>query len=268
MLSRNINRIIRAGYISPAAAAFLARTSGLSNVERRAYIKMINGMVADGVWDKLDALYIFATNNTTTANLSLVSATYNATQVGSNLTFASDVGYTPSDGLSGLNTGFIPSTASSPKFTLNSGFIGVYIRNNRVSNAATYAIGTQATGADVSILSVLNGGACFYDINEANFPSVASTTAQGSWATNRTGAAAIALYRNGVSIGTSSGSSNALSSVACYVMARNNNGTLSGGSNGDQFSAAVIGGGLTGTDVTNFQSRLNAYMTAMGINVY
>jgi hypothetical protein len=43
--------------ISPQAAAFLARTSGLSLVERRAYINLINGMVTDGDWALLDALY-------------------------------------------------------------------------------------------------------------------------------------------------------------------------------------------------------------------
>lgn len=250
------------------ATTFLARTSGLNGTETSAYTTMICGMVTDGVWAKLDALYIFATNTTTTANLNLISTSYTASQVGASLSFSADNGYTPGNGLSGLDTGFVPSTAPSPKFTLNSGFIAVYVLNNRTTNAATYAIGTQVTGGDPSFLSLLNSGATFYDINDANFPSVAATTSRGNWAANRTASNAIALYRNGSSIGSDTGSSSALSSVSFYIMGRNQNGTFSGGSNGDQFAAAAIGGGLSAGDVTNFQSRLNAYMTALGINVH
>ena len=69
-----INTLVASGNAGNAAnaaqtTAFLARTSGLSGPETSAYTRMINGMVADGTWALLDALYVFATNNTTTANL-------------------------------------------------------------------------------------------------------------------------------------------------------------------------------------------------------
>src|SRR5229473_5562637 len=55
------------------ATTFLARTSGLSGTETTAYTNLICGLVTDGVYPSLDALYIFATNTTTTANLNLIS---------------------------------------------------------------------------------------------------------------------------------------------------------------------------------------------------
>src|SRR5208282_4996530 len=65
------------------ATAFIARTSGLSTTEKNAYTAMICGMVTDGTWSLLDVLYIFATNNTTTAALNLVSSSFNGTVTGS-----------------------------------------------------------------------------------------------------------------------------------------------------------------------------------------
>ena len=75
------------------ATTFIARTSGLSGTESAAYTAMICGMVTDGTWTLFDALYIFATNTTTSANLNLVSTNYNIT-VGVAPTFSADHGYT------------------------------------------------------------------------------------------------------------------------------------------------------------------------------
>ncbi len=36
----------------------------------------------------------------------------------------------------------------------------------------------------------------------------------------------------------------------------------------DQFSAAIIGGALTSAQMALVASRINAYMTALGVNVY
>src|SRR5208283_4790005 len=92
------------------ANAFIARTSGLSATENAAYTAMICGMVTDGTWSLLDALYIFATNNTTTAALSLVSSTYNGTVTGT-LTFSADNGWTGNGSTGYLSTNLTPSSA-------------------------------------------------------------------------------------------------------------------------------------------------------------
>src|ERR1700676_927047 len=98
-----------AGFCSPpakaasgcaAATAFLARTSGLSGTETTAYTTMICGMITDGVgcsaWrgsgGNLDALYIFATKDTTTAELNLCSTSFSITPRASN-TFTADTGW-------------------------------------------------------------------------------------------------------------------------------------------------------------------------------
>jgi hypothetical protein len=82
------------------SAAFLARTSGLNAAHRNAYTALIDGLVTDGVWTSLDALYITATDTTTNANLNLVSSSFPLTQTGT-ITFTADQGY--SNAQSGAN---------------------------------------------------------------------------------------------------------------------------------------------------------------------
>lgn len=260
--------IVSSGVCSEATT-FLARTSGLNGTETAAYTAMICGMVADGVWSKLDALYIFATNTTTTANLNLINTSYTLSQVGSGgaLTFTADQGYTGVFG-SALDTGLVLTSAT--KYTLNSGGFGGYILNNRT--AGDPAILGGVSNIQVTYLrtnSASNNSE--FDVNSSTFSTVSATTAQGSWFNNRSaasGAGALTLYRNGISVSATTTATVSVPAVEpVYINALNNSGTVNS-SGTDQISAFWIGGGFTGTDVANFSSRVNAYMTALGINVY
>jgi len=271
MLSQNTQRIIRAGYISPQAQAFLARTSVLSDTERRAYIQMINGMVADGVWSKLDALYIFATKDTTTAKLNLVSSNFalTATSGGTPPTFAVDRGYT-GQASQGLDTN-LALDAAGLNYSLNSGSIGVYCLNNRTSNATTYAIGcdTASSGAQISLLQ---GGTTFLDVNDLVFPSTANTGTQGLWHGSRTaasGAGCLVLYKNGTVFGSYSSAvaAGVPAALNVYILGRNHLGSIAGQAT-DELSAAWIGGGFTADQAARFAARLNRFMAAMRIAVF
>lgn len=77
---------------APQTIAFLARTSGLDATHIAAYKALINGLVADGVWPKLDALWVDATQDSATAVLNLKSASHTATLEGG-ISFAADVGF-------------------------------------------------------------------------------------------------------------------------------------------------------------------------------
>jgi hypothetical protein len=81
-----INKMIffngAATHVPPASGdaaettAFLARTTGLDATHTNAYKALINGLVADGVFAKLDALYICAAQDLATARLNLVSSSF------------------------------------------------------------------------------------------------------------------------------------------------------------------------------------------------
>lgn len=244
--------------------AFLARTSGLSGTETAAYKAMINGMVADGVFAKLDLLYIFATKDTTTANLNLINTSFTLTATGTP-TFTADQGYTGSTG-NYLSTNYNLST-NGTNMLQSSNSLGIYILTNRTTAQAFVPIGNAFQSFQLA--PHYSGNFTYYDTNDGTFPTYSSTTSQGLWVASRTaasGAGASSLYLNGNStpVGTSTGASVALSNQVVGIIA-DATGTHA---STDQISAAFIGGGLNATDSTNLASRINGYMTALSINVY
>jgi hypothetical protein len=251
----------------PAAAAFLTRTSGLSTRERNAYITLINGLVADGIFSLLDLLYILATNNTTTAALNLVSSSFSLVTNGS-LTFTPDVGYT-GDGSTGyLNTQLAPSAAT--QFTQNSGSIGAYIQTNQTTADASVIMGSALIGS-YAYMSPMNTGSVFtFNVNDNVFTGPANTTSKGAWTASRTSSSQIDLYKNGSTtpFGTNAAATSvAPSTVPWALFALNTNGVISNFS-AYQASAFFAGGGLTSAQAVSVNNRINAYMAALGANVY
>ena len=256
-----------AGGDAAQTTAFLARTSGLSGTETNAYKALINGLVSDGNFALLDALYIFATNTTTTANLNLISTSFGLTKTGT-VTFAADVGYT-GDGSTGfLDTGFIPQTGGT-NFVLNSASMGSYILTNRAANTSIIMSNDNAVTFDI-IQPFSAGNVVQWDVNDATFPTAAIASSRQALAITRTASNATAVYANGntTAIGTSAAASvGPLSGASMVFFARNSNGTKSAFSS-DQAAAFFFGGALTATQSVAINNRINTYMTALGINVY
>lgn len=254
-----------------ASTAFLARTSGLSGTETTAVDTMICGMVTDGTFSLLDVLYIFATNNTTTACLNLISASFTCTSSGG-LTFTADHGYT-GDGTNALLSGFTPSTAAG-NYAQNSASIGVYVQTSRTTAAPYAEIGTtNALGtAAVDLIPWYTGNLFFSEMN-ANSTSIStSTNVQGMWITSRTaasGAGAVSVRRNQTAFTSFATASVANPNQQFRVLST---GAGSGDAilfpTQDQLSSAFMGGGLTSGNSDLVASRINAYMTALGINTY
>lgn len=255
------------------ATTFLARTTGLSGTETTAYTNLICGMVSDGTWSLMDALYIFATNTTTTAALNLVSTNFTGT-VNGTLTFSADHGWT-GDGSTGyFDTGFVPATASSPNWTQNSASFGVYNRTNRATAQAYTDIGsgTQVGGPALTFFCISNytGNLSFIAIDTANGVSTAATNSQGQWICSQTSSTLGSQYKNGnaTPIQTNTNATSQNANLSIVVFGRWSGGTAVIDFSADQMSAAFAGGGLTATQASNVASRINGYMTALGINVY
>lgn len=249
--------------------AFLARTSGLSATETAAYKSLINGMVADGTFAKLDLLYIFATNTATTALLNLVSTSFTATNTGS-LTFTADRGFTGTGSVGGfIDTAWTPST-NAVNYTLNAGMTGAYNRTSRTTgnNMTMYGCNNVA-GTSYSYFRGRNASNNIeVGVNDAAFGGFANGNAQGSWVSNRTSSTNIDVFKNAGStrVGNVTATSVALPDRKMQVF-QLGNGTGQGPTT-DQQAAFWAGGGFSATDVSNLQSRINAYMTAVGANVY
>lgn len=248
------------------ATDFLARTSGLDATHQSRYTTLICGLVTDSVWTKLDALYIFATADTTTAALSLVNATYNLTITGS-FTFAADTGWTGDGGTTYMNTNFNPSTAGG-QYARNSASVGAYVRTSRSSSAAYGELGLNDNVVSLIRMLPLFSGDLYYCALNGFQTTIANTNAQGSWIQSRTSSSLVTLYKNGSSFGTASDTSTALINGNIYVFAENILGVGPQLYSEDQLSATFIGSSLSSTDASNISSRINTYMTAYGVNVY
>jgi hypothetical protein len=256
-----------------ATTAFLARADAITTVgsaERAAYKTLINGLVTDGNLALLDALYIFATDTAAHANLNIVQNAFNLTQSGS-VTFTIDAGYT-GDGTTGyFDTGFNPSTAGG-NFSLSSASLGTYILFNRTTPSTSVPIGA-VTGSNYTLIQPLASGPVFTgDINSITFPSVANSGTKAAWIITRPvsgGSTTLNAYKNGSStpIFSTADSSSGLPNATLFILALNSSGTqVDFGS--DQKGATFFGGGLTGTQAAAINNRINAFMTAFGVNVY
>jgi hypothetical protein len=258
-----------------AATAWLARTSGLSMTETNAYTTMICGMIADGngcaAWSgssgTMDLLYVFATNTTTTANLNLCGTGNTLTQSGT-VTFLADNYYQGNGSTGYFDTGLIlPST----DFTQNSASLGTYVLNNRTSTSLSYCEIGHPTG--IFIAPDNNAGGYEQSLLEVTGDSAAGqTSAQGAWIATRTASNAVAGYKNGSSTPILTGTTASVSfsgSYSIYVSScRFGAGQTASNWSADQIAATFVGGALTATQAVAINNRINAYMTALGINVY
>jgi len=243
---------------------FLARTSGLDTTHKTAYDNLICGLVTDGVSSKLDALYIFATADTTTAKLNLISSSFNATQSGT-LTFSADHGYT-GDGSTGyLDTGFTANTGGT-NFIQDSAAFGVYILT---SSTADHGIQRGTSNSLNSFIWIRPASGVFtYIINGGSSGAPTISNSQGFWVGTRTSSSSISAYKNGSLIDTTPSTSSGVDNISTTLFARHDGSNAFSLFDDLQYSAAFIGGGLTSSDESNLSSRINAYMRAFGINVY
>jgi hypothetical protein len=264
-----------------ASTNFLARTSGLSNTEKDAYCNLIKGLESDsiitgnlsgaaGCGTVLDALYIFATNTTTTANLNLCGTNSGLTQHGT-VTFTADTGYT-GDGSTGyLDTGFIPSSAGG-NYTQNNASFGSYVLSNRTTSNAAVEIGAFGSGIYAFMQPMLGAGpiAYGYDINDSTFPVQTNTTTKGAWVNSRNASSTtINVYLNGSTtpFATASATSTGLPNSSFFIGGFDNAGSLADPSP-DQIAAAFIGGALSSTQSVAINNRINTFMTIFSHNVY
>jgi hypothetical protein len=262
-VAKDTNKIYR--WDPSPVAAFLARTSGLDAAHINAYTALIDGLVADGIWAKLDVLYIFATQDATTANLNLVSSSFTAIPTGSP-TFTADRGYTGVDASTTkyINTQFNAFTASSPKFVRDSSHVSVWSNTNTTSGAAGgYLIGQVNGSAVVGIAAKFSDGNSYYACNGAN-SVVANANSTGHYVATRSVSTTLVTYRNASQTSNVANASTAVGNRNVTILAVNNAGTINQGS-ACQIAMASMGSALDATNVTNFYNRLRTYMTAVGV---
>ncbi len=248
------------------AAALIARMSPAASAPRSGQIfTLVAALVAAGVWQKLDALYLLAAHSAQAARLNWIADQYNLTAVNSP-TFTADRGYQGNGTSSYLDTGFVPAVAGG-RFAQNSAAMGLW---SRTDSLGLYGDMGQNT-AHAAII------ACRYTSPSDNtFRAIANTVSGGGglsdsvctnslgfFAWSRTGAAVGQKYINGAPSATIVSASTGLGNLPVFVGAINSSGApvqLSP----RHYAAVFIGGGLTPGENAALYSALLAYLTAVG----
>lgn len=242
-----------------AADAFFQRIPAQDEMHENAYRAMIDGLVIDGVWAKLDALWIFKAAGLSEAITNLVSANYGIT-LAENVpgdgfpTFVAD-GYFQGDGTqSYLNTGFNPVQEVGAKYTLNSASFGTWNLLTAQDNGAS--MGTANGVGQSQLWPRYTDDLAYYAVNQDTTDTIASTDGSGFFIASRTGASAVSLDRNGVKLDSSTTASSSLRDEYLSIL-------FGGDYYNGRVSAAFIGGGLTDAEMIALYDRVAAYMAAI-----
>lgn len=244
------------GLYSAAVTQFFNRLATPPDAGRTAlYVALIDGLVADGVWAKLEVLYVFAAADAPTALTNLTNGTYSATAVNTP-TFAADRGYTGDAISKHVTLGFIPSGGTL--FQQNDASIGVWCRTAAAASTQPALGRTTAVNslnlyprytADV-LRGALNGG------SQVALGAVA--TAVGLSCIERVNSATIEGFRNGASTGTAASGSSGRGGTQLAVL---RDDTVY---SAQQVAAAVIAATLGATLELALYNRLQTYMTGVG----
>lgn len=266
------------------SVTFLARTSGLNGTETGAYQGLICGLVTDGVitgnlgttgcGSKLDGLYVFATNTTTTALLNLCGTAYGLTSNGT-LTFTADQGYT-TNGATGsfLATGYNLSSrgasscgngAATCNFAITSGTLASYGLTSRTTTQAWSPMGAYDGTNITQMFPYLSGAS--NTINALTGLAETLTNANGMSILTRTGVTTTNFYHyNGSALPTTTASgisANTIPNATLSILGRNNSGSTDVNTQ-DLIAFAAFGGGLSLSDSTALATRMNAFLLANG----
>ena len=175
-------------------------------------------------------------------------------------------GFQPNGTTGYANTHYIPSA----NITLNSETIAIYSTTNNVPTPAdSIDIGCYLSGTQSSYLSLKNTGTknqLSARLNATN-NVVTNANSQGFYLATKNGSTTQKTFKNGAVVATAT-SAGTLPTIKSYLGTLNiNNTPYANGWCNQNYALALLGSGLSDTEVANLYTVVQAYMTARGINV-
>jgi hypothetical protein len=265
--SNTVTETIAAVTLDAATTAWVNAvvTAGgtVSSTQQGRVDTLIRGLKTDGLFALMDRMWLFAgESNVFQARIDIINLQSHV-QHGTPTSFTV-AGY-KGDGVSFyLDSGFKPSTAGHV-WGLDSASIGWYDQ----STVRTGLNMGSFDAADNEMYARYSGGSPLVEINGSATGNLSGTTTDGSgfWVGTRTAHTTVTAYHNGgSSLGTDTAASSALEVSPFFIFARDSGSPDNFSSS--QLSMVFVGGGLNATQATNLSTRVNAYMTSWGVNLY
>lgn len=241
---------------TPAEALISRMTIAPSDTRREIIEGLISDLRACGVWDKLDALYVFAAHDVQAARLNWKgSVVADATTVNAPL-FTVDRGFTGDGGAAYLDTNTVPT--QYVKYTANDATLGVYVRNSvnlNVNDISSTPFAHITAAASNNIVVRVNSSS-FFNGNNAGDRT-------GLFAASRlTGSNTGFAYKDGQAAGSGAQSAGILPGLPMQFL----RGNLTSYST-RQIAAGFWGAGLTSQEHADLNTALTIYLTAVGAAV-
>jgi hypothetical protein len=225
--------------------------------------RMIKALKLNGIWDRLDLLYVKAAHNSQAARLNWVTpSSFTLTVVGSPV-FTADRGYAGAASAY-LNTGWDGAT-NAVKASANSISVFAWNRNNRSANTGCIIGSGGPSASDNSIYPRYPSTDVYLRANDnpASAPLTASTS-DGFFHADRQSSTARTGYRNGSSLGSyGSVSSGALSNFDLYILALNYNNSQAGNATSDQVAVSGVGASINDKPSVLY-SIIQEYLVGVG----
>ena len=241
----------------PATNAYIAAMTVKPATQRKVLIdRLVTGLKNDGIWTKLDALYVMASHDAQAARINLLNPTELLTAV-SSPTFTADKGYN-GNGTSSYLTDAVNLSART-KFQQNDSSMFVWVNAGATNNNALAGTFGGAPGAYIVparassnvMRSRLNDGT-------SSDSGATITTPLGLSAVSRLASGTYTQYRGNATLATISVASTGEPAEPFCV------GRSGGAYNPSRVAIAGFGAGLTSTEVTLLHTRLNDFLGAIG----
>lgn len=248
------------GY-SQEASQYISRLAVLPGTDTlNKYVEFIDSLVKNGIWVKIDEMWMFAHRTEANALIGLKNKK-NCLNVNST-SFTAYRGFT-SNGTTSYLTPQLNLSTEGVNYTVNSASIGVYSRTN-ANDAGLIDMGGNDASNNRIFVQTRTSNNFAGRINELTGDVVANSDSRGFFVINRNGAGATQYYKNATNLKSGTTSSSAIPNINIYICCRNSNGTA-GDFSTKQLSFAFVGASLTSQEVTNFNScleRLLDYLSA------
>lgn len=256
--------------IDPDAEAFITAANITDTTQQTAIIQLVTDLKNYNLWTKAPAIYPFVGGTASSHKFNLKDprdlnaayrlvfyggVTHNANGVTFNLTNAyADTFY---------NESLIETFANTHR--------AVYDRSTNIDNACQLGSQGAGSGSQRNLIYTNYGNLLIvdcYNTSDTNGRLVLSNGGSNAfWVNSRIAVNNMRPYKNGVAIGLAIGASiGTQPNVNTYIGAYNSNGTPAGYTN-HNLAFVSLGFGLTGTEVANYYTAVQAFQTTLGRQV-
>lgn len=238
----------------------IAAGGNLSLLEQYAVNQLVLDLKSYSIWSKMKAIYPMVGSSSAACAQNLKSSSFTGS-FSSGWTFAST-------GIKNTSSsGFFETNCNDNNFANNSISFGCYSRTN--ISLTTYDFGIYNTSLGRGTwMRLLNLGGFGGGVQQAP-PEIGASNSdsRGFFQMSKNGSTTVLGYRNSSQlINTTSTTTNA-TNTTFYLGALNNGGTAAFGFSGKEFAMAYIGDGLSATDMTNYDTAVQAFQTTLSRQV-